>query len=228
MNEGNNLENGNNSPVTPNDVASLSLAMPSDPSNPSNPAFLPNIDPSLQQHLAHFALPAGHSGPLLRHHYDSLLLGGPKDGDEREQINDDPLHPEQRGQDGEVELRDEEMENIDKGRTLGGDMSSTTNSPLFPLTATDLPLLDRAMWPPWFVALAEYLEWYNLRARWKDTLGCWMVWEGRAKFEELKGGKYGLPPMGCPPVVTEWIKNYHRITLAISTAEIRDFADQWW
>ncbi|PBK83333.1 hypothetical protein ARMGADRAFT_1089445 [Armillaria gallica] len=54
-NEGNNLENGNNSPITPNDAASSSSAMPSDP---SNPVFLLNIDPSLQQHLAHFALPA--------------------------------------------------------------------------------------------------------------------------------------------------------------------------
>lgn len=166
MNKGNNLENGNNSPVMPNDTASSSSssAMPSDPSNPLNPAFLPNIDPSLQQHLAHFALPVGHSGLLPCHHYDSLLLGGLKDRDEREQIKNDPLHPEQRGQDGKVKLRDEEMENINEGGTLGGDMSSTTNSPLFPLTATDLLLLDRATWPPWFAVLAEYLKWYDLGA----------------------------------------------------------------
>ncbi|PBK67933.1 hypothetical protein ARMSODRAFT_855721, partial [Armillaria solidipes] len=78
----------------------------------------------------------------------------------------------------------------------------------------------------WFLALMVYFEGYELGDRWKDTLGCWSVWEGRTGFVDLKGAKFSLPPRGHPEEIGVWIKNYQRIKPAIES--IQKFADAWW
>ncbi len=56
-------------------------------------------------------------------------------------------------------------------------------------------------------------------------LGCLMVLEGRAGFQELKGAKNGLPSVGHLMEVGVWIKNYQRIHPKIA---LPGFAKQWW
>ncbi|PBK59708.1 hypothetical protein ARMSODRAFT_898953 [Armillaria solidipes] len=97
--------------------------------------------------------------------------------------------------------------------------------PPFPLKPADLALLDRSIWHGWFADLVAYLESYDLGARWGDVLGCLMVLEGRAGFDELKGAKFGLPSAGRPAEVGVWIKNYRRKHPKISLPK---FADEWW
>ncbi len=195
-----------------NMVSSLSAAP--NPPPIEHPAFLKNIDPALQQHLAYFAKPVHATGGLNN-------CGG--------WMEDSNDFPQCRGQEGEGEEQrgGPAEKNIDDGEDLGGDM---TNSPPFPLMAADLPLLDRSIWPPWFKDLAEYLKRYDLGDWWKDTLRCWMVWEGQVGFNDNKGkgAKYGLQLMGRPPAVAEWIKNYHRINPTIPAEDICEFADSCW
>ncbi|PBK82456.1 hypothetical protein ARMGADRAFT_946594 [Armillaria gallica] len=81
-------------------------------------------------------------------------------------------------------------------------------------------------WEVWFSSLMTYFEDYELGKRWKDTLGCWSVWEGRGGFVDLKGAKYSLSVTGHPEEVGVWIKNYQRIKPEITS--IRTFADAWW
>lgn len=159
-------------------VASSSSAAPNPPPI-EHPAFLENIDPTLQQHLAHFAKPVH-------------ATGGSNDcGGRMEDSNDFLQCREQEGE-GEEQRGGPTEKNIDDGEDLGGNRDDRgglteknidngdlggdmTNSPPFPLTAADLLPLDRPIWPPWFKDLAEYLERYDLGDRWKDTLRCWMV-----------------------------------------------------
>ncbi|KAK0430106.1 hypothetical protein EV421DRAFT_1744482 [Armillaria borealis] len=69
----------------------------------------------------------------------------------------------------------------------------TAKTPPFPLTAADLPLLERECWNKWFEELKMYLERYKL---------------GRGGFKDLKRAKHRLLLTSCPAKVATWIKFY--------------------
>ncbi|SJL16932.1 uncharacterized protein ARMOST_20464 [Armillaria ostoyae] len=175
------------------------------PGGPLRPTMLPNIDPRLQQDLGESPpQPKGPKAILPHDPDDGPLLGGPNDQTPRD------MEPEVDAIEGEIMMKDRE---------------AGMNMPPFPLKPADLTLLDHSIWHDWFVDLVAYLESYDLGPHWGDVLGCLMVLEGRAGFDELKGAKFGLPSAGHPAEVGVWIKNYRRKHPKISLPK---FADEWW
>ncbi len=167
--------------------------------------MMPNIDPHLQQDLGEF--PPQLKDPkavLPRDPDDGTVAGGANNGTPEDvELEVDVIE-------GEIRMKDREAGVI---------------MPPFPLKPADLALLDRSMWHDWFADLVAYLESYNLGPCWGDMLGCLMVLEGRAGFEELKGAKFRLLSAGRPVEVGMWIKNYRHKHPKISLPK---FADEWW
>ncbi|PBK66645.1 hypothetical protein ARMSODRAFT_1021094 [Armillaria solidipes] len=168
-------------------------------SPPRSAELLPNIDPALQQHLDHFA-------------------GGPNDGmiaQDSPRVSPHPSSPVPPA------APSSPASAAAASQPVRTNLSMTT--PPFPLTAADLALLNRAIWPEWFAELIEYLEGYKLGERWNDVLGCLMVWEGRGGFRDLKGAKHRHLSE-----VASWIKFYQRTHPEIMQAGLWRFADEWW
>ncbi|SJL13284.1 uncharacterized protein ARMOST_16724 [Armillaria ostoyae] len=170
--------------------------------------WLSNIDPALQQHLVHFAL-LSQVGPLPRHLYDSLARGGLNDLDLLIDFEEGPATNVDKSPSSPPNYLDLSATNPDMippPIPLPSDLEQVPlNQPLdalvalpFLLLASDAALLEHMTWEPWFLVLMVYFKGYELGDRWKDTLGCWSVWEGCTRFVDLKGAKFSLPPRGCP------------------------------
>ncbi len=140
-----------------------------------------NIDPMLQQHLAHFALPS-QVGPLLQHLYDSLAQGGLNDLDLPRDFEEGPSTNVDKSPSSPPEDLDPSATSTNAIPPPSDLEQVPLNQPLDALVAllflslaSDMVLLDCMTWEPWFLM---YFEGYKLGDRWKDTLGCWSIWEG--------------------------------------------------
>ncbi|PBK94553.1 hypothetical protein ARMGADRAFT_1079237 [Armillaria gallica] len=212
-----------------------------------------NLNLALRQEMMHFALPPSNANVVPRHLYDILAMGGPNDAlqdghsrMDREDVEmpdgsgdiiilssrNDPPQDEHIRTDGEdVERPDGSDEDVDPSSSSAlnnGVPSDNGSNPPFPLTIADVVLLERKRWPEWFGDLVVYSEGYNHGTRWKDVLGCLMVWKGRGGFKDLKGVKHRLLPTGCPAEVGPWIKNYRWTKPEITAGTLHCFADDWW
>ncbi|KAK0235661.1 hypothetical protein EDD85DRAFT_791122 [Armillaria nabsnona] len=175
-----------------------------------------NLDPALQQEMIYFMLPPRNDGHSRMDREDVEMPDGSGNVIIPSSSND-PLQDEHIRTDGEdVERPDGSNNDVDPSSSsaLNNGVPSDNGGDLhFPLTIADVILLERKRWPKWFGDLVAYLEGYDHGVRWKDVLGCLMVWEGRRGFKDLKGAKHGLLPTGCPTEVGPWIKNYRELQM---------------